>query len=119
MVIFRGVNFYPRQIESLVLKQSGVGHEYQIVLDRAPGGSDRLALLIEAELYYLAGVRFRSTFLRRLAGLIFLLQLADLIARTETRLEEIARTVHERFPRRFPRWEDALARAADLAQEYS
>ena len=48
MVIFRGVNFYPRQIESLVLKQSGVGHEYQIVLDRAPGGSDRLALLIEA-----------------------------------------------------------------------
>ena len=48
MVIFRGVNFYPRQIESLVLKQLGVGHEYQIVLDRAPGGSDRLALLIEA-----------------------------------------------------------------------
>ena len=48
MVIFRGVNFYPRQIESLVLKQSGVAHEYQIVLDRAPGGSDRLALLIEA-----------------------------------------------------------------------
>jgi phenylacetate-CoA ligase len=48
MVIFRGVNFYPRQIESLLLKQPGVGHEYQIVLDRAPGGSDRLALLIEA-----------------------------------------------------------------------
>jgi len=48
MVIFRGVNFYPRQIESLLLKQPGVGHEYQIVLDRAPGGSDRLALLLEA-----------------------------------------------------------------------
>ena len=48
MVIFRGVNFYPRQIESLLLKQPGVGHEYQIVLDRAPGGSDRLALVIEA-----------------------------------------------------------------------
>ena len=48
MVIFRGVNFYPRQIESLLLKQPGVGHEYQIVLDRAAGGSDRLALLIEA-----------------------------------------------------------------------
>jgi phenylacetate-CoA ligase len=47
MVIFRGVNFYPRQIESLLLKQPGVGHEYQIVLDRAPGGSDRLALLVE------------------------------------------------------------------------
>ena len=48
MVIFRGVNFYPRQIESLLLQQPGVGHEYQIVLDRAPGGSDRLALLLEA-----------------------------------------------------------------------
>lgn len=48
MVIFRGVNFYPRQIESLLLKQPDVGHEYQIVLDRAPGGSDRLALLVEA-----------------------------------------------------------------------
>ena len=48
MVIFRGVNFYPRQVESLLLKQPGVGHEYQIVLDRGPGGSDRLALLLEA-----------------------------------------------------------------------
>jgi phenylacetate-CoA ligase len=48
MVIFRGVNFYPRQVESLLLKQPGAGHEYQIVLDRAPGGSDRLALLLEA-----------------------------------------------------------------------
>jgi len=48
MVIFRGVNFYPQQVESLILKLPGVGHEYQIVLDRAPGGSDRLALLIEA-----------------------------------------------------------------------
>jgi phenylacetate-CoA ligase len=48
MVIFRGVNFYPRQVESLILAQPGAGHEYQIVLDRAPGGSDRLALLLEA-----------------------------------------------------------------------
>ena len=48
MIIFRGVNFFPRQIESLVLKQPGAGHEYQIVLDRTPGGSDRLVLLIEA-----------------------------------------------------------------------
>ena len=39
-----------------------------------------LALLIEAELYYLAGVRFRSTFLRNLAGALFGLQLGDLLA---------------------------------------
>jgi phenylacetate-CoA ligase len=62
MVIFRGVNFYPRQIESLLLKQPGVGHEYQIVLDRAPGGSDRLALLVEA------GEGFAEAGLPRLRG---------------------------------------------------
>ncbi len=39
-----------------------------------------LALLIEAELYYLAGVRFRSTFLRNLAGAIFVLQVGDLLS---------------------------------------
>jgi phenylacetate-coenzyme A ligase PaaK-like adenylate-forming protein len=48
MVIFHGVNFYPRQLESLILSQPGAGHEYQIVLERAPGGSDRLLLLVEA-----------------------------------------------------------------------
>jgi phenylacetate-CoA ligase len=62
MVIFRGVNFYPRQVESVLLKQPGMGHEYQIVLDRAPGGSDRLALLVEAgEGFAAAGLpRLRS-----------------------------------------------------------
>lgn len=48
MVIFRGVNFYPRQVESLILREPGAGPEYQILLDRAAGGSDRLALLLEA-----------------------------------------------------------------------
>jgi phenylacetate-CoA ligase len=48
MVIFRGVNFYPREVESIVLGQPGVGHEYQIVLERTPAGTDRLTLLIEA-----------------------------------------------------------------------
>ena len=48
MVIFRGVNFYPQQIESLLLQEAGAGPEYQIVLDRVPGGSDRLTLLLEA-----------------------------------------------------------------------
>ena len=48
MVIFRGVNFYPRQVESLIVGRPGVGHEYQIVLERAPGGGgDRMTLLVE------------------------------------------------------------------------
>lgn len=38
-----------------------------------------LALLIEAELYYLAGWRFRSKFLRTLAGAVFVLQAGDLL----------------------------------------
>ena len=46
MVIFKGTNFYPRQIESLILQRPGVSHEYQILLERGPGG-DRLAVLVE------------------------------------------------------------------------
>jgi len=45
-----------------------------------------LALLIEGELYYLAGVRFNSNFLRRLAGVIFLLQTGDLLVQVVTGL---------------------------------
>jgi len=29
MVIFKGVNFYPRQIEQVLLRQAGLSHEYQ------------------------------------------------------------------------------------------
>jgi phenylacetate-CoA ligase len=47
MVIFKGTNFYPRQIESLILPRHGVGHEYQILLERGSGG-DRLIVLVEA-----------------------------------------------------------------------
>ncbi len=38
-----------------------------------------LALLLEAELYYLAGVRFRSVYLRTMAGAIFGLELGILL----------------------------------------
>lgn len=46
MVIFRGVNFYPRQLEALILRRPGVSHEYQILLERS-GGTDRMTLLME------------------------------------------------------------------------
>jgi phenylacetate-CoA ligase len=48
MVIYRGVNFYPREVERIVLRQPGVGHEYRLVLDAA-GGAERMTLLVEAE----------------------------------------------------------------------
>jgi phenylacetate-CoA ligase len=47
MVIFKGVNFYPRQIEQVLLRQPGVGHQYQIVLD-ADGG-ERMVIHVETE----------------------------------------------------------------------
>jgi phenylacetate-coenzyme A ligase PaaK-like adenylate-forming protein len=48
MVIFKGVNFYPRQVESVLLRSSGVGHEYQIVLE-GEGGGERMTVHVEAE----------------------------------------------------------------------
>ena len=48
MVIFKGVNFYPRQVETLLLRQPGVGHEYQILLE-AEGGGERMTIVAETE----------------------------------------------------------------------
>ncbi len=58
MVIFKGVNFYPRQIEQVLLRQAGLSHEYQIVLD-ADGGGERMTVMIEAEPGCDAGVAAR------------------------------------------------------------
>ncbi len=49
MVIYKGVNFYPHQVEQILLRQRGFGHEYQIVLERDPGGGERMALRVEVE----------------------------------------------------------------------
>jgi phenylacetate-CoA ligase len=48
MVIYKGVNFYPRQVEQLLLGERGFGPEYQIRLEHAAGGSERLVLCVEA-----------------------------------------------------------------------
>jgi phenylacetate-CoA ligase len=48
MIVFKGVNFYPRQIETLLLRTPGLGPEYQIVLETA-GGGDRMTIVAEAE----------------------------------------------------------------------
>jgi phenylacetate-CoA ligase len=48
MVIYKGVNFYPRQVERLLLRHAGVSHEYQIVLD-AEGGGERMTVVVETE----------------------------------------------------------------------
>ena len=48
MVIYKGINFYPRQIETTILRHAGVSHEYQIVLDAESGG-ERMTVHVEAE----------------------------------------------------------------------
>jgi phenylacetate-CoA ligase len=49
MVILKGVNFYPAQVEQVLLRQPGFGHEYQILLEREAGGADRMVLCVEVE----------------------------------------------------------------------
>jgi len=48
MVIYKGVNFYPRQVEMLLLAHPGVSHEYQIVLVAEAGG-ERMTVIVETE----------------------------------------------------------------------
>jgi phenylacetate-CoA ligase len=48
MVIFKGVNFYPSQVEQILFRQPGLEHEYQIVLERDAARGDRLILCVEA-----------------------------------------------------------------------
>jgi phenylacetate-CoA ligase len=58
MVVYKGVNFYPRQIETLLLRTGGVGPEYQIVLD-ADGGGERMTIVCETAPGCDAGVATR------------------------------------------------------------
>jgi phenylacetate-CoA ligase len=48
MVIFKGVNFYPVQIEQVLLRQPGLGPEYRILL-AVDGGGERMTVQVEAE----------------------------------------------------------------------
>jgi phenylacetate-CoA ligase len=48
MVIFKGINFYPHQVETLLLRAPGLGHEYQIVLESV-AGDDRMTIVAETD----------------------------------------------------------------------
>jgi phenylacetate-CoA ligase len=58
MVVYKGVNFYPRQIETLLLRTAGLGPEYQIVLE-ADGGGERMTIVVETAPGADAGVATR------------------------------------------------------------
>jgi phenylacetate-CoA ligase len=48
MIIVRGVNVFPSQIETVLLQSGGVEPHYQVVVDRAGGYMDELDVIVEA-----------------------------------------------------------------------
>lgn len=46
MVKVKGINFYPKQVESALLKHPDVGNDYLIVIDRVDG-ADQIAIKVE------------------------------------------------------------------------
>lgn len=48
MLKIKGVNFYPKQVESLLLRHSEVGNDYLIEIERVEGG-DHLRLSVETD----------------------------------------------------------------------
>ncbi len=47
MLKVKGINLYPKQVESVLLRHPNIGNEYLIVIDRVDG-ADRLAVNVEA-----------------------------------------------------------------------
>ncbi len=47
MLIFKGINFYPQQIEAALLRHEGVAADYQILLDHDARGNETLELVVE------------------------------------------------------------------------
>jgi phenylacetate-CoA ligase len=47
MFIIRGVNIYPGQIDHLLSQETGVGSEFQVVLERGQDGKDYLTVRVE------------------------------------------------------------------------
>jgi phenylacetate-CoA ligase len=48
MLIVRGVNVFPSQIEAVLLRASGIEPQYQILVERGPRHLDKLTVVIEA-----------------------------------------------------------------------
>jgi len=48
MVVFRGVNVYPGQVDEVLSRIPGIGSEYQVVFDRRADGKDHMTVKVEA-----------------------------------------------------------------------
>ncbi|MBE0537393.1 MAG: phenylacetate--CoA ligase [Phycisphaerae bacterium] len=49
MIVVKGINVFPSQIEGVLMGIDGVGHQYQIVVDRKSHGLDEVEVLVEVE----------------------------------------------------------------------
>lgn len=47
MIVFKGVNFYPNQIEQLLFRHEGIAHDYCITLGYDTHGNETLELVVE------------------------------------------------------------------------
>ena len=47
VVIFRGVNIYPGQLDEVLHKVQGIGSEYQVLFDHGPDGRDFMQVRVE------------------------------------------------------------------------
>src|SRR5512134_2817070 len=47
MVVFRGVNIYPGQVDEVLSKVAGIGSEYQVLLERREDGKDYMSVKVE------------------------------------------------------------------------
>lgn len=47
VVIFRGVNIYPGQVDEVLHRVNGIGSEYQLLLEHTPDGRDRMLIRVE------------------------------------------------------------------------
>ena len=51
MVVFRGVNIYPGQVDEVLSKIEGVGSEYQVRFERREDGKDYMTIQVERAVY--------------------------------------------------------------------
>ena len=49
MIVVRGVNVYPGQIDEVLSRHDGLGSEYQLCLERRDDGRDYLTVRVERE----------------------------------------------------------------------
>ncbi len=47
MVVFRGVNVYPGQVDEVLSRIEGIGSEFQVLIERREDGKDYMTLKVE------------------------------------------------------------------------